>query len=377
MKKIIHYHILILVILFSCKKAKSLNTANEKASVVSVTNNTKENLYTEVLNINKEADYNLNKQVQKLDLNYNLLIVKIRYISERAYISIENNKKEFVSWKPVHINFFYDTSPELAEKDIHILLKENDSSEGYLLFPSFTEQFSTYSLYHFKKDSFNFIGTYEVSEFVKGTFSFDENSKDVYIHSSPSKKLKLNHIEQNQDEKFDNMNEDIKLLNGKVEEKNAVSINKYLNNNQYLVKTFDINRDGFLDKIISSKPYEGEDLFIFLGENSPNYKFVLKTTNFSQDGGNQISDIKQTKDGFVLVTAFPDRGYSRNSYYISSSNESFILKKIEQESYSWQDGYTETCTQNFNFDLKNTLESLSNIIAKTKSDCTKKFEKKN
>lgn len=161
-----------------------------------------------------------------------------------------------------------------------------------------------------------------------------------------------------------------------IEEKNAVSINKYLNNNQYLIKTFDINKDGFPDKIISSKPYEGEDLFIFLGDNNSNYKFVLKTTNFSQDGGNQISDIKQTKDGFVLVTAFPDRGDSRSNYYISSNNGSFILKKIEQESYSWQNGYTETCIQNFNFDLKNTVESLSNIIAKTKSDCTKKFDKK-
>ncbi|AZA92340.1 Uncharacterised protein [Chryseobacterium nakagawai] len=377
MKNIIHYHILFLVILFSCKKANSLNTANEKASIVNTTNSTKENLYTEILNSSKQTDYDLNKKVQKLDLNHNSLTVKIRYISERAYISIENNKKEFVSWKPVHINFFYDTSFDLAEKDIHILLKENDTSEGYLLLPSFTEQFSTYSLYQFRKDALNFIGTYEVSEFVKGTFSFDENSKNVYIEASTSKKLKLNKIEQNQDEKFNNIEEDIKLLNGKAEEKNAISINKYLNNNQYLVKTFDINKDGILDKIISSKPYEGEDLLIFLGDSGSNYKFVLKTTNFSQDGGNQISDIKQTKDGFVLITAFPDRGESRSNYYISSSNESFILKKIEQESYSWQDGYTETCIQNFNFDLKNTLESLSNTIAKTKSNCTKKFDKKN
>lgn len=376
MKNIIHYHILFLVILFSCKKANLLNTTNEKASVVNTTNNTKENLYTEVLNISKQADYDVNKQVQKLDLNHNSLAVKIRYISERAYISIENNKTEFVSWKPIHINFFYDSSPEVAEKDIHILLKENDPSEGYLLLPSFTEQFSTYFLYHFRKDALNFIGAYEVSEFVKGTFSFDENSKNVYIHSSSSKKLKLNKIEQDQDEKFNNIQEDINLLKGKTEEKNSISINKYLNNNQYLIKTFDINKDGFSDKIISSKPYEGEDLFIFLGDNNSNYKFVLKTTNFSQDGGNQISDIKQTKDGLILVTAFPDRGDSRSNYYISSSKESFILKKIEQESYSWQDGYTETCIQNFNFDLKNTLESLSNTIAKTKSDCTKKFDKK-
>ncbi|WP_419494847.1 hypothetical protein [Chryseobacterium bernardetii] len=208
--------ILFLLICISCKKADSLNTTNDKAGIV---NNSKENLYTEISNISKQKDYDLNKQVQKLDLHHNSLTVKIRYISERAYISIENNKKETVSWNPVHFNFFYDSSLELAEKDIHLLLKNNDPSEGYLLLPSFTEQFSTYSLYHFRKDTLNFIGTYEVSEFVKGAFSFDESSKKVYIQSSPSKKLKLNKIEQNQDEKFNNIQEDIKLLNGKIEEK--------------------------------------------------------------------------------------------------------------------------------------------------------------
>jgi len=377
MFKKIAFSVLVILLLFSCKKEDSLKSTNEKVGTENTKNNTEKSLYTEVLSLNKQSDYDTYKQVQKLDISHNSLNIKIRYISERAYISIDNNKKEFLAWKPIQLNFFYDMSFEHAEKDIHILLKNNDTSEGYLLLPAFTEQFSTYFIYHFKKDTLNFIGTYEVSEFIKGTFSFDENSKDVYIHSSPSKRLKLNKIENNQDVKFDNIQEDINLLNGKIEEKNSVNINNYLNNNQYLVKAFDINKDGFLDKIVSSKPYQGEDLLIFLGDNSSNYKLVLKTTNFSQDGGNQISDIKQTKDGFILVTTFPDRGDSHSNYYISSTNNSFILKKIEQESYSWQDGYKETCVQDFNFNLKNSLESLSDVITKTKSDCTKKFEKKN
>ncbi|UHO37661.1 hypothetical protein H5J24_18715 [Chryseobacterium capnotolerans] len=116
MKNIIHYHILFLVILFSCKKANSLNTTNEKASIVNTTNNIKENLYTEVSNISKQKDYDLNKQVQKLDLHHNSLTVKIRYISERAYISIENNKKETVSWNPVHLNFFMTPHLSLQKK---------------------------------------------------------------------------------------------------------------------------------------------------------------------------------------------------------------------------------------------------------------------
>lgn len=375
MKKIVNYHILFLVILCSCKKANSLNPVRKKVSTVNSTNNLKENLYVEVLNSNKKSDYSTDKQVQKLDLIYNSLKIKFRFISERAYISIDNNKEELIDWKPIYMNFFYDMSLELAEKDVHILLKNNNTSEGYLLLPAFTEQFSTYFLYHFKKDRLNFIGTYEVSEFLKGTFSFDENSKVVYIHPYNYKKLKLNKIDDNQKEKFDNIQEDFDLLSNEEKEGKSASINKYLNNNQYFIETFDVNGDGNVDKIISSKPYEGDDLLIFLGDNVSNYKFALKTTNFSQDGGNQIYDIKQTKGGFMLATTFPDKGYSIANYYMSVSNgTTFILKKIEEKSYFWQDGYTEICVQNFNFNLKNNLDSLFNIISEVKSVCTKKVD---
>lgn len=373
MKKRINLHILFLVILCSCKKANSLPPIHEKVHIVNTSNNLKENIYIEVINPNKKSDYSTDKQVQKLDLVYNSLKIKFRYISERAYISIENKKEELIDWKPIYMNFFYDMSLELAEKDIHILLKNNNTSEGYLLLPAFTEQFSTYFLYHFEKDRLNFIGAYEVSEFVKGTFSFDESSKTVYIHPSSSKKLKLNKINNYPKEEFNNIQKDFNLLNNEEKEGNSVGINQYLNNNQYFIATFDVNRDGNLDKIISSKPYEGNDLLIFLGDNASNYKFALKTTNFSQDGGNQITDIKQKKDGFMLVTAFPDKGYSIANYYVSVSNgTTFILKKIEEKSYSWQDGYTENCVQNFNFNLKNNLESLFNIISEVKPVCTKK-----
>ena len=79
-------------------------------------------------------------------------------------------------------------------------------------------------------------------------------------------------------------------------------IDNLIKSNKYFVKTFDINKDGYLDKIISSTPYEGEELFIFIGDKNSNYQQVLKTINFSQDGGNQISDIKHTNNGFEIVT---------------------------------------------------------------------------
>lgn len=144
---------------------------------------------------------------------------------------------------------------------------------------------------------------------------------------------------------------------------------------KYFIKTFDVNNDGVQDKVVSSKPYEGEDLLIFLGDNSSNYKLVLKTTNFSQDGGNQISNIKQTEDGFMLLTTFPDRGHSITNYYIAVSNNSFILKKIEEEFYSWQDGYTETCVQNLNFNLNKAVDFMTEHIETSDVNCTKKYDR--
>lgn len=355
----------------SCKKECQVNSTNTKTNskkLIAESNS----VYKEVSALHKESDYNLENKVQKLDIKLNSLKFKIRYISDRAYLSIEN----FVSWQPVHINFYYDMSFEHAEKDIHVLLKNNDTSSGLLMFPAFTEQYATYFLYQFKKDTLSFLGIYEVPEFIKGSFSFNEKSNELTIDSK-NKIIKLNKIQDDEESKLNSIQEDINLLNEKVIKNNSSNIYNLIKSNKYFVKTFDINKDGYLDKIISSNPYEGEELFIFIGDKNSNYQQVLKTINFSQDGGNQISDIKQTKDGFIIMTTFPDKGNSYSNYYISSSNNSFVLKKIEQKSHFWQDGYTETCEQNLNFDLKNTLESLSNTIAELKPNCTKKIDKKN
>ena len=91
-------------------------------------------------------------------------------------------------------------------------------------------------------------------------------------------------------------------------EKNIVTnaINKSLNNKDYFTKTFDINKDGIDDKIVSHNRYKGDELLLFLGDNGNNLNFALKTVSFSADGGNQISDIKETKQWFNIITVFPD-----------------------------------------------------------------------
>ena len=155
----------------------------------------------------------------------------------------------------------------------------------------------------------------------------------------------------------------------------TINLNQYTNNTNYLIKTFDVNKDGIKDKIVSHNRYLGDELLLFLGDKIGNYNLALKSTNFSEDGGNQITDIKETKEGFEIITQFPDRGYLQNTYWVSGINNKFILKKIQSESESWQDGYMEKCSQNINVDLKKSIAELSKVISNTKKNCTKIYNK--
>lgn len=149
-------------------------------------------------------------------------------------------------------------------------------------------------------------------------------------------------------------------------------INQYLNNKDYFIKTFDINKDGIDDKIVSHNRYQGDELLIFLGEKGTNFKFVLKTVNFSIDGGNQISDITKTEQGFNIITLFPDRGSDKEIYHITFENNSFILKGLEKITTSWQDDYKETCTiSNLDFNLNRPINELLNILSKSEKNCKK------
>lgn len=170
------------------------------------------------------------------------------------------------------------------------------------------------------------------------------------------------------------------LKNDRVEANNTekvqtIHLNQYTNNTNYFIKTFDVNKDGIKDKIVSHNRYLGDELLLFLGDKRGNYNWALKSTNFSEDGGNQISDIKETKEGLEIITQFPDRGYLQNTYWVSGINNKFILKKIQSESESWQSGYTEKCSQNINVDLKKSITELSKVISNTKKNCTKIYNK--
>ncbi len=112
----------------------------------------------------------------------------------------------------------------------------------------------------------------------------------------------------------------------------------------YFIKDIDINNDGVLDKVVSAETYQGDELYLFVNEGN-NYKFVLKTTNFSQDGGNQIQDIRPTKTGFEIFTAFPDGGFLEALYYVSFKNSNWILTHTiyKTKSSNQEDAFVYMC----------------------------------
>lgn len=371
MKKIFLYTAFFSVVFFSCKKTTVDKPAEDKTYASSAPINKNDNAaYKEVFDVKKSSDYNEKNEVKKLDLIYKSLLIKIRYISDRAYISLQNENNKLFDWKPLQMNFYYDMSFADAEKDIHLLLKNDDTSGGYLVLPAFTEQFSTYFVYHFEKGTLNYIGNYEFLDFGKGSFSFDEKSRELSVLSSDSVK-KLNKIKDTEIEKFNNVGEDIQLLSGNSDKKSTGNFSQYINNKDYFIKTFDVNKDGVTDKIVSQNRFMGDEILVFLGDKSNNYNLALKSTNFSEDGGNQITDIKETSEGYEIITQFPDRGYVQNSYFVSGKGNQFVLKKIKTESDSWQNNYRENCVQDINFNLKKSLQELYETISKTKKNCTK------
>ncbi|MFP3831715.1 SH3 domain-containing protein [Chryseobacterium sp. SIMBA_028] len=132
----------------------------------------------------------------------------------------------------------------------------------------------------------------------------------------------------------------------------------YINNEDYFIKTFDVNKDGISDKIVSNKPYQGENLFIFFGNKQGKYTLALETRNFSEDGGNIIDTITPLSDskGFTIKTYFPDRGYYEKEYPIILQNNTWILQNIIYKTMSdvSQDAVKYICDVPQNIDIQKT-----------------------
>ncbi len=153
-------------------------------------------------------------------------------------------------------------------------------------------------------------------------------------------------------------------------------ISDYVGFEHYIIKDIDINNDKIQDKVVSANPYEGDELLLFINKNDT-YEFALKTVNFSEDGGNQIKDIKKDDNGFVVITAFPDRFFFEAHYYISYINDKWVLTHTvyKTQSSNQEDAFLYVCEVKQNIDLSipeliNTLKTIPNEIERDTS-CTK------
>ncbi len=157
-------------------------------------------------------------------------------------------------------------------------------------------------------------------------------------------------------------------------------IESYLKNADYFNVSFDINGDNKDDKIISNKANTGDNLLVYFFEKGE-YKLQLKSINFSQDGGNQISEIKKTNPGFVIKTNFLDRGFLECEYYIEYKDNKWVLTNTiyKTKSSNQQNAFIYKCDvkQNLDFSDPNLSEKV-NVIpneAEREKKCSKEYEK--
>ena len=97
---------------------------------------------------------------------------------------------------------------------------------------------------------------------------------------------------------------------------------------EYITKIIDVNEDGLPDSILTSKPYKGNDLRIYLANGNGSYHLSLKTVNFTTDGGHILKDIRSNKGNGILVeTYFPDQGINEASFLVIPQNKKWLLKE--------------------------------------------------
>ena len=161
-------------------------------------------------------------------------------------------------------------------------------------------------------------------------------------------------------------------------EANTSNLDEYLNNIDFLNFSLDINGDGKEDKIFGNKPNTGDNLIIYFYENN-GYVLKLKSTNFSQDGGNQVSEIKKTSAGFVIITSFPDRGFLKCEYYIEYKENKWILSNTiyKTKSSNEENAFIYKCDVKQNLDYSNPNLKVNSMPDENDREkvCTKEFNK--
>ncbi|MDC6363779.1 MULTISPECIES: hypothetical protein [Flavobacteriaceae] len=156
------------------------------------------------------------------------------------------------------------------------------------------------------------------------------------------------------------------------------TLSDYMENEHFFIRNIDINNDGVLDKIVSAGPYQGDELLLFTNDGEE-FHFTLKTTNFSEDGGNQIVDVVVEQDGFFIKTAFPDRGLNEAYHHIIFKDNSWILTNsvYRTQNSNQKDAFIYVCDVDQGLNMADThfFEKLKRMPNEVERDtiCTKEM----
>lgn len=269
--------------------------------------------------------------------NINFTNLEQSFLNKKEKEFLENFPKDFETFKNT---FGWNDEKNSAE----ILYKDSNSYIDYWFSLIQKPQYKKYetsiigiskngkweadAVNYFKIKSVEYIKENKKYDLINALSKNDAKSVLIFLFSSPHQKpddiLFANLTIEKQ-----NIAKEILYTNTSSETKRS-SFETYVNNEDYFIKTFDVNKDGISDKIVSNKPYQGENLFIFFGDKQRKYTLALETRNFSEDGGNIINDIipNSGNKGFIVKTSFPDRGYYEKEYNIILQNNTWLLKNI-------------------------------------------------
>lgn len=115
----------------------------------------------------------------------------------------------------------------------------------------------------------------------------------------------------------------------------------YADNSSYMVFDVDINRDGELDRVVSSAKNMGDELILLLRDRA-GFRKVLKTSNLSEDGGRVFEKIdpvvsdSAANEVFTITNAFP-KGEDVAEHYVSYVNGEWVLSRTVYTVSDWRD----------------------------------------
>ncbi|QDP85773.1 SH3 domain-containing protein [Chryseobacterium sp. SNU WT5] len=276
-----------------------------------------------------------NPSQEKIDSSKDLSVLMESFSNKKEKKFLENFPKDFSSFKNTFGWNDEKDSPEILYKDsskyidywfLLIQKPAYTSYEKQIISILKNGHWEADAVNYFKNKSFDYIKTNKKYNLINSLKNAEAEYVLLFLFNPSHTKYDANFVSNLDKDK----QEIIKALfsNTISSEKKRSSFSFYEENQDYFVRSFDVNKDGRTDKIVSSIAYHGEDLFVFYGNSSNEYNLALETRNFSEDGGNIIENIYPINNskGLIIKTYFPDRGYYEKEYYIIPQDNTWILK---------------------------------------------------